>query len=776
MAEHDPIREALDQLIAHGLDLDAQSFQVEQEGESAHGSKPHYCPASGHRSGEFKKNKGWYRAVLVTLRSGAKVVIGAYGNYYLDGDGHHKFRIKADLSDDDRERLKERTEQLRKDFEANRAELAQLARQRAEKMWPRLPDVGRCDYLQRKGVGSFGIRFAKGGSLVVPVRTIEGVLVGLQFIQADGAKLFLTGTAKTGAFHLIGAGLEHLDHLDTVVFAEGYATAATVHAATGYPAVVCFDAGNLLAVMRVWRRRLPNVACIVAADNDHETKGNPGVSKARRAAREIGARVAVPQFALPAGQTDFNDLYLAEGIEAVTSQLDAADYVDDAQEAGSAPAGSGAGDGMPPPKNREQTGGAAPDDDDGQWQEQLVFGREGLKAMVHNARVVMWHHVAWQGVLGFDEFQQRVVMLKPPPWGSKPGPVSDVDEIEAAAFFGRSDTYGCSLSTGIAREAMLAVARQRSFHPVRDYLRACASGWDGVDRLPTFFSDFCGVEANEVHAAFAINFFLSAVARIFRPGVKADLMLVLEGEQGLRKSTLFNVLCGDAWFLDLGAAPSDKDFYQLIQGRWLVEISELASFAKSDTSHIKRAITARHDVFRPAYGRNPVECPRQCVFVGTVNNSTWQRDETGGRRYMPIWIKEINLEAIRHLRDLLWGEACVRFERGEGWWVLPAAAVEVQADRYEDDVWSALVWRWLEGKAHENRYSKGKGLVTKTSISEVLEKALDVEPKKQDKASQMRVGTIMLRLGWLKRQKRVNGLRLSVYFRPEQSGDGEAQP
>ena len=128
--------------------------------------------------------------------------------------------------------------------------------------------------------------------MVVPVRNIGGELVGLQFIDADGDKKFLTGTPKTGCFHLIG----ELAPRAPLIIAEGYATAASVHMATQYPAVVAFDAGNLLPVARAWRDAAPDQEIIIAADNDAATAGNPGLMKARAAALAVGARLCWPTF------------------------------------------------------------------------------------------------------------------------------------------------------------------------------------------------------------------------------------------------------------------------------------------------------------------------------------------------------------------------------------------------------------------------------------------------------------------------------------------------
>jgi putative DNA primase/helicase len=142
---------------------------------------------------------------------------------------------------------------------------------------------------------------------VVPVSRIDGELVGLQFIAPDGSKKFLTGTPKRGAFHLIGSigmGADDSsptlliadDSSPTLLIAEGYATAASLHMATGLPVAVAFDAGNLLPVGQALRAKWPEHRLVFCADDDTETEGNPGVTKATKAAQAVGGVVAVPKF------------------------------------------------------------------------------------------------------------------------------------------------------------------------------------------------------------------------------------------------------------------------------------------------------------------------------------------------------------------------------------------------------------------------------------------------------------------------------------------------
>jgi putative DNA primase/helicase len=248
------------------------------------------CRADGDKGG---KESGWYVLHEMRLDSGDTVIVGRYGNWKRFGGESLSIEFdKPALSAAERQRLETQQQQLREQASQEKQERAAEAASRAHQIWEKLPDSGKSDYLNRKKVGAFGVRFSRG-SIVIPVRNAEG-LVGLQFIAADGSKKFLTGTAKNGAWHLIGA--VSADYLGTLWIAEGYATAATVHMAMYAPVVVAFDAGNLLPAAKEMRRLYPGVRIAFAADDDALTQGNPGLTKAREAARQVSGLVVAPRF------------------------------------------------------------------------------------------------------------------------------------------------------------------------------------------------------------------------------------------------------------------------------------------------------------------------------------------------------------------------------------------------------------------------------------------------------------------------------------------------
>ncbi len=679
------------------------------------------------------RKSGWYVARELVTPSGRTLIVGAYGNW-KQGDEVHKLRVGRDLDKADRAEVRRRQAEQQRQIEREREAVAREAAARAAEIWEKLPESGRCEYLDRKKVKAWGVRFSRG-SLVVPVRGPDGALRGLQFIAPDGTKRFLTGTAKRGAFHLIG----RVQAGQPVAVAEGYATAASVHEATGWPVAVAFDAGNLEPVVRALKDAYPDAApIVVCGDDDRATRGNPGRRKAQAAARAVDGVAALPDFGEDGAGTDWNDLHVARGLAAVRAQLDQALAA-----------------------WREMV-----------WQRRLVRNGHGqLRPSLYNVITILEHHPAWRGVYRMDRFANRVLKVRQPPYGGGLGEVTDVDGAELAAWLGDPDHYGLSVGTGTALEAIEVVASRHGFHPVLEYLDGLQ--WDGEERLPHFLADLAGAPRDDYTRAVGMNWLISAVARVREPGCKVDHMVILEGPQGVGKSTFVRTLCGPEWFAEMLESPQNKDFYQILAGRWMVEIAELQAFSKADRNRIKQALSAQEDTYRPSYGRYARQFPRQCVFVGTTNDDTYLKDETGARRFYPVRCTEINLEALTYLRDQLWAEADARYRRGEPWWEFPPEAAAEQDARYDVDVWEEPILAWLDG--HLERYPERMGQVTPSrpvsdvTTAEIMRWALGIETAKQSRQEQMRVGAIMRRLGWRRVRRRVEGVLCWVYERPASS-------
>jgi uncharacterized protein (DUF927 family)/phage/plasmid primase-like uncharacterized protein len=248
------------------------------------------------------------------------VPAGGFENW-KDGRGWENWRadLGRSLTSSEEAAFRASVETARREREAADADRKANARATAARMWAAAQPCDRHPYLVKKQIQAHGTRL-KGDLLVVPLRDTQDVLHSLQFIDSSGEKRFLPDGRKRGCFFLLG------QPTGVLCLAEGFATAASVHEATGYAVAVAFDAGNLLPVAEGLRARYPNLRMFVCADDDHRTKGNPGRARAREAAQAVGATVAVPDFGgnRPDAATDFNDLHQLRGLAAVQTCVDAA--------------------------------------------------------------------------------------------------------------------------------------------------------------------------------------------------------------------------------------------------------------------------------------------------------------------------------------------------------------------------------------------------------------------------------------------------------------------
>lgn len=237
-------------------------------------------------------------------------------------------------------------------------------------------------------------------------------------------------------------------------------------------------------------------------------------------------------------------------------------------------------------------------------------------------------------------------------------------------------------------------ARQTAFHPIVDYL--CGLTWDGKPRLGSWLAAYGGAEGTDYTRAVGELVLVAAVRRVRRPGVKFDEMLVLESSQGTNKSTALKVMAGgDAWFTDdLPLNAEGKRVIEALSGKWIVEAGELKGMRKGGADHLKSFLSRTHDRGRLSYDRREREVPRQCVIIGTTNDSRYLRDTTGNRRFWPVKVDAFNIEALRRDRDQLWAEAATREAEGAAIRLDPAlwaeAAAEQDARRVEDPYFERL--------------------------------------------------------------------------------------
>lgn len=381
-----------------------------------------------------------------------------------------------------------------------------------------------------------------------------------------------------------------------------------------------------------------------------------------------------------------------------------------------------------------------------------------------NVVQILDSHPEWVGVIGYDQFAGRVVKRRAGPHGGGVGEWSDIDDIRATIWM--SNLYRIEPKQQAMIAAVQCVAESHSFHELRDYLKALR--WDGVERISRdgWLTLYCGAEATEYHRLAGMKWMISAVARAMRDSeTKADGVLVLEGPQGIGKSTALRILFSP-WFTDSPIRLGDREAAMVIRGRWGIELGELDAFNRAESTTAKNFFSQSEDRYRSPWGKRPQDVRRACVFAGTTNESMWLKDQTGNRRYWPVHIERVDRDELRTDRDQLWAEAVAMFHAGVPWHVdedeqpLFDAAQEARLIR---DAYEERIEAWLE----QHRIEQG----SKVSMSEILGSALNLDTSKWSRMEQTRVGQVMSRIrGWTRRRVR-NGHRLEwlyVYV-----GDGD---
>jgi putative DNA primase/helicase len=318
-----------------------------------------------------------------------------------------------------------------------------------------------------------------------------------------------------------------------------------------------------------------------------------------------------------------------------------------------------------------------------------------------NARAV-FELRPWRERLRWDAFALRAELRAARPGGPwAPWEDSDTADVRADLSADLSAVWAVEDVRAYAHGA----ARLTEWHPVRAYLRGLR--WDGAPRLGSWLARFYGCPDTPLFAEMGARWLISAVARVMRPGCKADCVLTLAGLQGANKSLSLRVLAGDAWFADSPLPIGEKDGAQNLRGKWVWELAELSSVQGRTFEAVKAYLSSAEDTYRPSYGRETVTVPRQTVFCATVNPETGRRflsDRTGNRRFWLVQVARtpadpVDVAALEAERDQLWAEALAMFDAGERWWLSAEHEAElagVQEDAQgEIDAWAPLVADWL---------------------------------------------------------------------------------
>ena len=308
------------------------------------------------------------------------------------------------------------------------------------------------------------------------------------------------------------------------------------------------------------------------------------------------------------------------------------------------------------------------EEDPANWMVKLAVNPQtGLpKATIDNVWIILEHDPLLKGRFALNRFAGRGEVLGALPWDDRT--VRRLwDDNDNEGMYWYMERYHHITGNGKIDGALSLHATAHAFNEIQDFLGSLT--WDGTPRLDTLFVDYLGAADTPYTRAVTRKAFTAAVARAMVPGSKYDNMLILAGPQGLGKSTLLDKM-SKGWFNDSIRTFEGKEASELLQGVWLVEISELDAFRRTDVARIKQFLSLRTDRFRAAYGRHVKELPRCCVFFGTTNTKDFLQDRTGNRRFWPVDVGVAPVaKSVWHDLpdeiDQLWAEAKVRWQLGE---------------------------------------------------------------------------------------------------------------
>lgn len=422
---------------------------------------------------------------------------------------------------------------------------------------------------------------------------------------------------------------------------------------------------------------------------------------------------------------------------------------------------------------------------DEDWQNGLELDKSGhVKNTLHNLTLILENDPNLKGVV-FNQLLDGMEIKGEVPWKHPSKFWRDADDAQLISYV---DTHYGTFSARNYDIAVTKVADDRAYHPIREFIESLPE-WDKVPRVDTLLVDYLGAADTAYVWAVTRKTLCAAISRVLRPGCKFDSMLVLNGPQGVGKSTLIAKLAGE-WFsdsLNLGDT-KDKTAAEKLQGYWVLEIGELAGLKKAEVETLRSFLSRQNDIYRAAFGKRATPHLRQCVFFGTTNaESGYLRDTTGNRRFWPVKTPGSGKKQswnLTHEEILqIWAEALVYVRQGEKLYLSPemdALAKDEQREAMESDEREGLVReyldtllpeRWAEMDLFERRnFLTGsdfgglqeKGTVKRTSVSnmEIWCECFGKERANLRRTDSNELTGILARLGWKRAESKV---RIPLY-------------
>lgn len=380
------------------------------------------------------------------------------------------------------------------------------------------------------------------------------------------------------------------------------------------------------------------------------------------------------------------------------------------------------------------------------WRHNLQMGDKGPKRNLTNTMA----HIRGLPELGknlrFNEMTQEIE------WRGKP--IEDPDVVDIRLLLERENYQPQDRDV---RPAIDRVCRESAYNPVVDYLTPLK--WDGTKRLHRWMQTLLGAPDTPFVQLVGPKVLISAVARAMEPGCKVDTIVVLEGDQGLKKSSAIATLFGEEYTAEsVSLFDQHSKMVMQMMGAWCVELAEFVAVIRKDMNAVKGLISMRSDRVVLPYAKSASTHPRRCIFFGTINpdDMGYLTDGTGNRRYWPVSVTKIDIAGIIEKRDQLWAEAYHLYREGERWWLDgdENALAEVEtSERQEQDAWAPVLAEKL-------------AMVDEVT-SDIALTQLGIPHERKDKRAQMRVAKALKEIGFVsKTPKDRNGKTYRIWARP----------
>lgn len=566
------------------------------------------------------------------IRTGEEYFFVQYGSW-RSGELKSFSTLKGIMQTEDRQALEKQIQKDKKAFETEKKKEWEQVAEEVKEKWERLSPNGTSDYLIRKKISEcpLDIRFDNfNGDIYVPIRDEHGKLWSLEKIERDGTKRSHPGGRKSGNYHVVGS----LERPTKLFFAEGFATAASIHLATGIPVVCTFGIHGFKKICALFRRIYPDATLIICGDRT--SPDNENYLSTEKSARENACATIYPRFQNTENNpTDFNDLHTLQGLNEVASQLSQVNLPAETEISHDFVMAEG-----------------YPDEDAARGTKRGT--EKNIGCLIKRLRINVRYNVISK--------QIEIIV---------PGMTSTIDNQMNASLSHLLDWCNrVKIPTENLKTYLIGIADKNPYNPVATWIES--EPWDRKSRLEELYATIVSKDESLKNILMR-KWLISAVAAAYEfNGISAHGVLVFQGEQYIGKTKWVKSLCPK----DLGVIADgmtlrtdDKDSVFQVISKWIVELGELdATFKKSDISQLKSFITKDHDVMRRPFAPAESHFARRTVFFASVNEPEFLNDPTGNRRFWTIACEKIDHSHSVNMQQL-WAEVRELYLKGESWYL-----------------------------------------------------------------------------------------------------------